>query len=85
MKRISSIVVAAFVVLAAAGLSTGCRAKECRQMSRCCAELEDHPGVGNACGQMAQGLRDPDSCRSVLQAARAMYEKRGEKVPEACK
>ncbi|MFW5966948.1 MAG: hypothetical protein ACOCV2_05485 [Persicimonas sp.] len=63
----------------------GCKAEECRQMMQCCDEIEGEEGVGGACGEMAEGERDPDTCRTVLETARAMFEERGESPPEECR
>lgn len=84
MDRIA--VVVAFVsVLAGSVLLGGCRAEECQKMLACCEEIKDVEGVGSACGEMAQGVKDPDTCRTILKTARAMFEKRGEEVPKACR
>ncbi len=84
MKRISSIVAFGLFVALVLSIAPGCRAQECQKMSRCCAAIKDHKGVGKACGKMTQGLKDPQECRSVVQAAQAMFKKHGEKVPAAC-
>ena len=72
-------------VVALLGLIGGCRAEECQKMSRCCAAIEEHQAVGGACGELAEGVKDPSTCRTVLKTARAIFEKRGEAVPKACR
>jgi hypothetical protein len=83
-KRISSLALILMSLVVAAGWLTSCKAEECRRMTRCCEAIKDHEGVGGACGEMAQGVKAPDTCRVILSAARAMFEKRGEPVPAAC-
>lgn len=84
MKRISSIATLALVVLLGSVGMTGCKAKECQKMLRCCEAIKDHEGVGGACGEMAQGVKDPDTCRTILRTVEAMFEEREEELPKAC-
>ena len=84
MARMMLVVAFAFVsAVAASVLLSGCRAEQCQKMLACCEQIKDAEGVGKACGQMAQGVKDPDTCRTILKTARAMFEKRGQEVPEA--
>ncbi|WP_168210392.1 hypothetical protein [Persicimonas caeni] len=53
-------------------------------MSRCCEAIKDEEGVGSACGEIAQGVKDPDTCRTILRTVEAMYEDREEDLPKAC-
>lgn len=84
MKRISLIM---FVICAGAlalAFLSGCRAEECQKMSRCCDAIQDHEGVGGACGELAEGVKDPDTCRTILRTVDAMFEQRDEALPQAC-
>jgi len=81
--RISSPLI--FVGLLFAGaLLGGCSPAECKQMTRCCAAIQDMQGVGDACGKLSAGLNDADTCLSVIYAAEAMLEAREGELPEAC-
>lgn len=62
----------------------GCQPAECRQMRACCQAIEAHEGVGEACGELAQGVDSAETCQVVVDAARAMFEQRDEPVPAAC-
>jgi uncharacterized protein with PQ loop repeat len=84
MKRISMILFAICFMALTLALLSGCRVEECQKMARCCNAIEEHEGVGGACGGIAEGLKDPDSCRSVLRAVDAMFEQRDEDLPAAC-
>lgn len=66
------------------GLSA-CRASECQQMLSCCDAIRDMPGVGpRACSTIAEGTKDPQTCRVVKQTARYMLEDRKKEIPAAC-
>ena len=66
------------------GLSA-CKASECQQMLACCDAIADLPGVGpRACGSIAEGTKDPQTCRVVKQTARYMLEDRKNPIPAAC-
>jgi hypothetical protein len=85
MKRISSILfVICFLALTLAFLA-GCRARECQQMLRCCEVVKDHEGIGGACGELAQGVKDPNTCRTILRTIDVVFEERDEELPQACK
>lgn len=66
------------------GALAGCKAEECRKMTRCCEVIKDEEGVGSSCGELAQGVKDPDTCRTILRTVEAMYEDREEELPKAC-
>lgn len=83
MKKIWTLLFAA-VLFGAVALSTGCRAEECRKMTKCCAAIEGEEGVGGACGDLAQGVKDPETCRTILKTVEAMYDRREEELPAAC-
>ena len=83
--RKSALFTAALLVLMALSSLAGCRAEECQKMLRCCEEVRDVEGVGGACGEMAQEVKDPTSCRSVVRAVNAMFEERGEEPPAVCR
>jgi hypothetical protein len=70
------------LLVSLAGL--GCDNPTCQRMTDCCEAIEGVEGVGRACGDIARQLDDAESCRSVLEAVRAMYESRDDSVPEAC-
>lgn len=80
----TALITAAMLILLALSSLTSCRAEECQKMLRCCDEVSDTEGVGAACGDMAQGLKDPTACRSVVRAVNAMFEERGEEPPPVC-
>ncbi len=80
----SVLITAVVLVLLAFSSLAGCRAEECQKMDRCCDQVRDVEGVGGACGEMAQGLKDPTTCRSVVRAVNAMFEERGEEPPKVC-
>ena len=84
MKRISSFTTIALVALIGLAGMAGCKAQECQKMVRCCEAIKDHEGVGSACGEMAQGVKDPDTCRTILRTVDAMFEERKEALPKAC-
>ena len=62
----------------------GCDNPTCKRMHECCEAIQGVEGVGRACGDIARQLDDADSCRSVLEAVRAMYDTREGSPPEAC-
>lgn len=67
------------------GLSA-CKASECQQMLSCCDAIRDLPGVGpRACSSIAEGTKDPQTCRVVKQTARYMLEDRKKDIPVACR
>jgi hypothetical protein len=53
-------------------------------MHECCEAIQGVEGVGRACGDIARQLDDADSCQSVLEAVRAMYDSRESSPPKAC-
>jgi hypothetical protein len=81
VKRVfyTIITLASFVVI------TGCKPDECRQMQACCDEVKGEPGMGQACGDLAQNVTKPETCRSVVQTVSYMYVDRGLELPAACK
>lgn len=82
-RRISWALIFLCLLLAGALLG-GCSPAECKQMTRCCAAIQDMEGVGDACGKLSAGLDDADACLSVIYAAEAMFEARGDAPPQAC-
>lgn len=72
------------ILLAMSATLTACKAQECQRMQTCCAAIKGHEGVGKACGDMIQGLSEPAQCQAVVDAARAMFQQRGEALPAAC-
>lgn len=84
MKRISSIIALSLAATLISGTLAGCKAEECRKMTRCCEAIEDHEGVGSACGELAQDVKDPDTCRTILRTVEAMFDDREEELPKAC-
>lgn len=62
----------------------GCRAAECKQMLDCCEQVEDLEGLGGGCADLAEGTRDPQTCRDVLRTVGYMLEDRDDSIPEAC-
>lgn len=83
--KIRSLTVTFALLVGMAFAAGGCTPEECRQMARCCDEIEGEEGVGGACGEMAEGVKDADTCRSVLETAQAMFEKRDERPPKQCR
>lgn len=74
----------ALLLLLLAATLTGCKAQACQRMEACCAAVKDHEGVGKACGDMIQGLSEPTQCQAVVDAVQAMFQQRGEALPQAC-
>jgi hypothetical protein len=85
MKRISLIMFAICLAALSLAFLSSCRAAECQKMARCCAAIQDHDGVGSACGEIAAGVKDPDSCRTIVRSVEAMFEERDETLPESCR
>jgi hypothetical protein len=83
MSKTMLITVATAALIAMSSLA-GCRAEECQKMLRCCDEVRGEEGVGAACGEMAEQVKDPTTCRSVVRAVNAMFEERDEQAPAAC-
>ena len=77
-------ILSALLLLFALGTFIGCKPAECSQMDACCAAIKDHEAVGEACGELTQGVDSAQTCAVVVDAARAMLEKRQEPVPAAC-
>lgn len=71
-------------MLLLAASSAGCKAADCDQMIQCCQSVKDMDGLGSACGPLAEGTSDPNTCRSVTMTVRLMLEKRGKDIPLAC-
>lgn len=61
-----------------------CEADVCTQMRTCCAAIKDVEGVGIGCGKIAKNTKAPETCRSVLDTVKYMYQERDEPVPQAC-
>lgn len=73
------------LLLASLVFLSGCRAPECQQMMSCCEAIRDVDGVGPACGGLAEGTRDPTTCRDVVRTISYLFEDSGEELPEACR
>jgi hypothetical protein len=71
--------------LASALFLTGCKSKECNQMLRCCHAIEGKKGVGQACGGAATNVDDPNTCLTILESVKYMWENREEELPKACR
>lgn len=66
-------------------LFAGCRAPECQQMIDCCeAAEEDLEDLGDACGDLAEETRDPQTCRDVVRTLGYMYEESERSLPAVC-
>lgn len=79
-----TIPVVAFVVFAWFVSGTGCEADQCTKMRDCCAAISEEPWVGGACGAIAADVRNPDSCRSVLDAISIAAEDNKHPLPPVC-
>lgn len=67
-------------------LATGCRAKECQQMQKCCDALSGMEGLGNTCGELAKQTKDPTTCRTVLRTLTYLVEEQGQtEIPAQCR
>lgn len=84
-SRYIRLTVASGALVASFLLFAGCKADECQQMTECCAAVADVPGVGSACGELADQTRDPDTCRTILKTVRYMYEDRSGDAPPVCR
>ena len=73
------------VGIAAAVVLTGCRSEECSRMMACCRAIEGKEGVGQACGQRARAVDDPNTCLTILESVEYMWENREDELPEACR
>ena len=62
----------------------GCEAKACAQMRQCCKVMAQVDGMGQACGALAEGTKDPATCKSVTQTVRFMLADRKMPLPKAC-
>ena len=71
------------LVVLGAGLA-GCRAPDCQRMQACCEAIADEPGVGEACGDIASNVRDPETCRTITRTVRYMYDERDAEPPAVC-
>ena len=81
----SSLLLSSCCLMLLLALLPACEAKECEQMTRCCAAVQGVEGMGEeACGPLAAETTTPSSCLSVTSAVRYMLEDRGEAVPTAC-
>lgn len=78
MKRM----VCLLVVFAAS--SVGCRSPECEKMQACCAEVADEEWSGDACGPIAEKVRNVETCRTIVETIRHSLQSREEPVPEPC-
>jgi hypothetical protein len=65
-------------------LASGCRASDCEQMMQCCRSVKGLDGLGSACGSLAEGASDPNTCRSVTMTVRLMLERKQQPVPAVC-
>jgi hypothetical protein len=65
-------------------LGAGCRSEECRRMQRCCDAVAGAEWSGDACGTMAEKVRDTRTCRTIVDTIRMTLESRGEPIPEPC-
>ncbi|MEM1347961.1 MAG: hypothetical protein AAGI01_05335 [Myxococcota bacterium] len=66
-------------------VSVGCKDQTCARMVDCCAASKDAPGMGTACGKLAQGSTNPDTCMSVIRTVQFMHEDRGSEIPPECR
>ncbi|MBA2663796.1 MAG: hypothetical protein H0U74_16025 [Bradymonadaceae bacterium] len=73
------------LLVSCAALSAGCKPAECRQMVRCCAQVEDIDGIGKSCGALAANVRDGATCTSIIETVGYMLEDKQQPVPAICK
>ncbi len=67
-------------------LAGGCRSALCQRMVECCRQVKDnHPEVGQSCGQLAEKEDDKATCRTVLKTVGYMFEDKDIDPPEACR
>lgn len=85
MFRPISFIILALLTVVGLFLMTGCRAAECRQMSQCCSAVQNMDGVGPACKGLADGTKDPTTCRAVLRTIGYMLEDQDEPLPDSCR
>jgi len=64
---------------------TGCQDPACARMVDCCTAVKDAPGMGTACGKLAQQSSNPETCVSVVRTVQFMYEDRGKEIPAVCR
>lgn len=76
----------AVAALAVAALALqGCRSKECARMEVCCQSIEEMESVGGACGRASAAVGDPQTCQTILETVRLMFEDREERPPKPCR
>jgi len=71
-------------LLASLLILPGCQDPVCRTMHACCAASKDLQGMGDACGDLAKDVRDPDTCRTIVETIQQMYVNHGKKAPPEC-
>lgn len=83
MTRLYLFITAALLLIT---FATGCRARECQQMQKCCDVLAEYDGVGDTCGELAKQTKDPTTCRAVLRTLTYIVEDQGEvELPAQCR
>ena len=82
MKRRTALPTLALVLLVLLG--EACLDDECRLMKRCCAAVSERPWIGDSCGELARGVRDPATCRTIRQTIEDTFAHRNEALPSAC-
>lgn len=63
----------------------GCKAKECRTLVECCEASKDVEGIGSSCGDLAESVKDPGKCRTIVKTIHYVYEDREIEVPPVCR
>lgn len=71
------------IAVLAAGLA-GCSDKVCGKMKRCCQEAQKQEWVGRACGDIAMQTSETESCRTILESVRYLYQEKEVEFPKAC-
>ena len=72
-----------FIFLAITSL--GCKAEECRTLVECCKASHEIEGIGSSCGGLAEGVKDPGKCRTIVKTIHYVYEDREIEVPPVCR
>lgn len=64
--------------------ASACLDDECRKMRRCCAAVHGEPWIGDSCGELANGVRDPATCHTIHETVVETFKQRGAELPAAC-